>query len=400
MSSVLVRACPRYHFDDTDFDPSHDKFKDVIIFSQSVFDRLFDSGETGYVTIRNPETDQSVVAYALTFDSSYQTADGDEVPNAYLRSSLRRAVGLDSDEFAPEVVVTPLDQHDSGPLDVVRFSTKLESTRTDECRAHPNVLSRVGVTDGDEVEVYNPRTGGRMTLVIRAEQRGMSDGEISLSTQCRKLLQCEFPERAGEEETTVLHVRRPVEMKQAEKIVPGFAEQIYRRALDRAVGYNTIFLRVKLGLNIDEGRGTVRVNQETAKMLAIDDGDRVIVESTYGRTEVQCRTIDSESYLIERDEDFTADDIQDRTILLPSTVREQCGVVPDDIVRVRRESAFVAARSIVPSMLGFLGILVSSLQTIELFVAPRLYVPAIGTSVLLGLVAVWLVLWPERKRCR
>lgn len=394
-----VLAWPRSRFGDADFDPDRDQFKDVVVLPQPVFGRLFDAGTTGYVTLSTPDADESLLAYALTFGPEHEPS-GDGPPDAYLRSGLRERLGIEGGDGGREVVVEPVDAADSGPLDLVRFSTKTESTRTGECRAHPDVLDRVGVDDGDEIELYNPETGGRLLATIRAERRGMSDGEISLSTRGRKLLNADFAERAGPDETSVLHARRPVRRERADSRERSLRARLRDRLLDRAVGYNEVRLRVILGLNADEGRATARVNADTMEVLAVDDGDRVVVSSQTDRTSVRCHAIDPESHLIETDEDFEADDVRDRVILLPSTARDASDAVCDDVVRVRRDTGYVAVRQIVPSLFGFLGVFVGGVEAINLVVPPGLQTWALGVALLASLSAIWLVLWPERQRCR
>lgn len=404
VATERLRIWPRSRFGSDDFSPSRDQFKDAIVLPRRVFDRLFEAAETGYVSVSTPGRSESLLVYALQFGPGADPDDSDasdgELPDAYLRSGLREQLAVDEAETAPVVEVEPVPLPDSGPLDIVRFSTKTESTRPGECRANPTVLDRIEVSDGDEVELYNPETGGRLSATMRAEQRSLADGEISLSTRGRKLLQVEMADRADPDQTSTLHARRPPARAREGLPTDSPLQRVRRRLLDWLVDYHEIRLRVVLGLNADEGRSTARVNEDTMDVLAIEDGDRVVVTSRVGSTAVRCRQVDPTGHHIETDADISAEDVEDRTILLPSTARSDAGALCDDVVTVRRDTGHVAARQIVPSLFGFLGVFVGAVQSIELLVPPGWQLAAFGVAVVLSLTAVWFVLWPERQRCR
>lgn len=410
--AITVHVWSRQRFESGDFDPVRDKFKDAIVLPPGVSERLFPEGaSTGYVRASAPEDGRSITLYALTFDDAYDSrtesgAKPGTTIDAYLRKNVRRrSEGLPIEEGS-QLELEAVEAPDSGPLSVVRFSTRTESTRDSECRVNPDVLERVALDDGDEVELYNPDTGGRMRSTVRSESYVGVD-EISLSTRSRKLLRVEIASRAAAEDSRTLHLRRPVETAGSwtddasfVESLRGGAERVVDRLFDAAVGSNEICLRVMLGLNADEGRETARTNPETMRVLCIDDGDRIDVIGDVKSQTVRCYGLVPDSHLVETDEDFEPEDVLGRTLLLPATEREAAGALCDDIVRVRRNTRHVAVRSIVPSMFGFLGVMVGGLQAINLMLEPDLYGPAIAVVVLTSLAAVWFVLWPERQRCR
>jgi len=396
-TEVRVRARPRREFVSTDFDPQFDKFKNAIVVPTSVFDRLFPDGvATGYVHAAVPGGEgQPLLLYVLQFSDAHTPAERD-TPAAYLRVNRQRVLGLDEDGDR-EIELTPVDAADTGPLRIVRYSTLTESTRTDECRLHPDVLDGVGVDDGDAIEIYNPTTGGRILLDVTATP-DMEPGTVSLSTRARKLLQADFEERADERTTTVLHARRPI--RRATVDDHGHLRRLRDRLLDWSVGYHEARLRVNLGINVDEGRSAARINPDTMDVLGIDDGDRVVVSSPTDRTRVRVHSIEPDSHYIETDSDFGPEDVRDRTILLPATEREAADALCHDVVRVRRDTGHVAVKSVVPSLFGFLGVFVGGLQTVDLLWPPEWRVHGIVLTFLLSLSAIWFVLWPERQRCQ
>jgi len=443
---IRVRAAPRRAFESADFDPDHDKFKSVLVVPRSTFDRLFPGDEaSGYVRAQAVGGDRTVTLYVRPFGGRHRAETTDDraeatedrveatddpaeaaPPVAYLRANRQRDLGLDG-AADPVIELDPVDARDVGPLDVVRYSTLTESTRVDECRVHPSDLADVGVDDRADVEVYNPATGGRIRLTAVATP-DVGEGCISLSTRARKLLRAEFEERAGEETVTSLHVRRPHPASAGDGAVDGGAgigddraasdgagtdgeqraggddrgplARLREAVFDWAVDHHEIRLRVHLGLNTDEGRSTVRVAADTMEVLGIDEGDRVVIESETGRTTARARSVAPDSHYVETDEDIDEADVRDRTVLLPATERERSGAVVDDVVRVRRDTTHVAIKRIVPSLFGFFAVFIGGVQTIDLIFPPAWKLPAVGATLLLSTCAIWLVLWPERQRCR
>ena len=396
-NGVTVQTCARNEFNEEDFRHSVDQFKDVLVLPISTLEALFDTGwTTGYVTISTPKGDEDIRVYALTFADEYDaTASGR--PKAYLRDTVRRQ--LDTDDPTPDVVVHPVDVSDTGPLNIVRHSTAAESAEPNACRFHPTILSSIGCSDGDEIELYNPDRGNRFIGIARSE-RALAPGQVSLSTRARKLLRAEFPERATDGETTVIRAREPIPCHKQSRSIFWRLRAVGKRLLDEAVNYNNVKLRVIIGLNADEGRGTGRVNADTMDTLAIDDGDRVQITTKDTQTSARLRQITPESHLIETDEDIAATDVRDRTILLPSTVRQDLDAVCGDTVSVRRDTRHIAIHQLTISVFAFLGVFIGGLQTVDILAPPQYQVHGLFLTLGLCLSAVWLLLWPERERCR
>lgn len=396
-SDVRVRACARNQFDEADFRNSLDQFKDVLVLPASTLASLFGPDRTtGYVTMSTPGGDEAVRAYALSFAPAHEHSS-DGLPRAYLRDTLREQ--LKTDAFEPELDIKPLDIPDVGPLDVVRLSTATESTEPNACRLHPETLSQLNCADGDTVELYNPEHGYRFSATVRSEP-ALAPDQISLSTRARKLLQVEYPERAAAAETTVLRARESVACQEPTWSLLDPLRAAGRWLLDVAVNYNETQLRIVIGLNADEGRGTGRVNEDTMDILAIDDGDRARIRSKETETSVLLRPIAPDSHLIDTDEDITASNVRDRTILLPSTVRQELDAICGDTVSVRRDTRHIAIHQLTVSVFAFLGALIGGLQTVDLFVPAQYQLHGFGLTLIFCLGAVWLLLWPERERCR
>ncbi|MBX0296503.1 hypothetical protein [Haloarcula nitratireducens] len=395
-SGVTVQVHPRQEFESAAFRDSIDQFKDVLVLPTTTFASVFGPDvEAGYASISSPQTREDVPVYTLPFADEYDPPTT-AIPKAYLRGSLREQVT--TDDARPEVSITAVNTADSGPLAVTRFSTKTESTQPTTCRLHPDDLASINSSDGDSVELYNPDTGARFQATARKAPINMEPGQISVSTRCRKLLDVEFPERAAADQTTTLHVRRPVRTVEGSE-EQGLCSRVMDRLLNWAVDYHEVQLRLNIGLNADEGRSAGRVNADTMDILAINGGDRVRIRSKTTETPVRCRPIDPESHFVETDSDIDAADVRDRTILLPSTARERLDAVCGDIVRVRRDTRHVAIRSITPSMFAFLGVIIGGLEIVDLL-SPSLQPYGLVLTLFFAGVAIWLMLWPERVRCR
>jgi hypothetical protein len=155
-----------------------------------------------------------------------------------------------------------------------------------------------------------------------------------------------------------------------------------------------------IGLNADEGRTVGRINSDTMDVLAVDDGDRVEIREKDTKTNALVRQSSPDSHLIESDEDIGASDVKDRTILLPSTVRTEIDAVCGDTVAVRRDTKHIAIQQITLSVFAFIGVFISGIQTVDTIVSPQYRLHGLGVTLLFCLAVVWLLLWPERERCR
>jgi hypothetical protein len=389
-------------FEDSSFEtpPDHqDRFKDAVILPASVFDDLFgaDHSGTGYVNARAASSpDDWSRLYALSFtdahDAERHRVDGRDA--AHIRMHIQQRLGCDLTDPAPRVVLEPIEARESPPLGVVRRSTREESTREGTCFVAPSITAADGFEPGDTVEVFNPVTGGRILLTLEVSPT-LDPGSIALSTAVRDLLRVELERDSTSDQLSQVRIREPIGNRPSRPLW----DRAKTAMLRPLVGTHTIRLRVFMGLNIDEDRNAARVDAETLSTLGIDDGDRVVVRSREGETRVHCHSLSSDSYLLDKDSDLRAEHITTDNLLLPSTEREQCGALVDDVVEVRRDMWYLTGKRITLSLFGIIGVVISGTQTIGLLF-PDLPSTTVGSVLLvLSALSVWLILWPDRQRC-
>lgn len=404
--------------DDGDFRRRHDRFKDAIVLPNSVFDRLFGPDRhTGYVepTVDDAPDEQSDPLYALRFAEDYDgpgdvdagaddgigaAVDDAEFPIAYLRLNEQDALGCDPDDELSLVRLAPVESAECGPLTVRRDSTYRESTEERVCRISPALAADSGLEPGDDVEVVSAKTHGRILLELRTSPT-VSEDSIALSTHARKLLDVKLDYKVDSEESDENEVtlRRPLERRPK----PSAVSKVLRGVFERFVGYNEIQLRTVIGLNADENRDVVRADAETLDILGIEPGDRIVLESLTAQTTARCLPLDSDAYLVQKDDDLRGDDINPTTILVPSTERDEADVVVDDVLSVRRDMGYTTGKRVVPSILGILGVFLTGLQALGLvdadLASPTVLLGVGATLVTVSVGMVWVVLWPERQKC-
>lgn len=394
--TVAARTADRFGADA--FAGRHDEFKNVVVLPHDVFDDLYPTGHsnTGYVSVKPAGGADPVQLYAITFDPSYEPTAYRGKPEAYVRLNLQRQIGCDADGAPPLLEITAVDAAESGELALKRRSTHQESTEVATCYVSPDVLESLGVDDGDSVEAFNPVRGGRMVVTARAAPE-LDRGEASLGTRARQLLRVRIPRNAHDGSVTSIRLREHVRENTGSRSVRGRVGHWITR---RAVGYHEVNLRVFIGLNADENRRVARTNEETMRLLGVSEGDKIAVVSGSQTTSVRCLPVESDSYLIEQDADIDGADVHDRNLLLPATERDAVGAVADDVVTVRRDTSYVAGNSIVPSMFGLMGVFIGGPRVLSILLPEFGRLEMVVTLTLLSVLAVWMVLWPERQRCR
>jgi formylmethanofuran dehydrogenase subunit D len=395
-TTVVARTADRFGADA--FAGRHDEFKNVVVLSRDVLDDLYPNGHsnTGYISAKLAGGVDPVQLYAISFDPSHEPTTYQGTPEAYVRLNLQERIGCDVSGDPPLLELTAVNAAETGELALKRRSTHQESTEVATCYANPDVLESLGVDDGDSVEAFNPERGGRMVVTARAAPE-LDPGDASLGTRARQLLRVRIPRNADGGSVTSIRLREHVREKSGSRSI---RERVSHWIMRRAVGYHEVNLRVFIGLNADENRRVVRMNEETMRLLGVNEGDKIEVVSGSQTTSVRCLPVASDSYLIEQDADIDGADVHDRNLLLPATERDAVGAVADDVVTVRRDTSYVAGNSIVPSMFGLLGVFIGGPRVLSILLPEFGRVQMVVTLTLLSALAVWMVLWPERQRCR
>lgn len=388
-------------FDQRAFADRNDQFKNAIFLPDPVLETLFSEqhSKRGYVQVTSEKGQNTEQFYALPFgdDQSPQRDPESSLYRGYLRSNLQEQIGGDPQNPTTRVNLEPVDVPETDPLTLTRLSTHLETTENALAHANPTVFNELAIESGENVEVFNPETGARMFIEVRAAP-SLDKSHVALSTYVRKLLQVEVPENTDNESViTQVRLRKRIHSGNVDRTWLG---RIKDWILTQAVDYHEIDLRVYPAPNTDENRNVARLNEETMRILGIQDGDKIVVSSPQHRKSLRCLLASEESYLIKQDVSFQPGDISDRNILLPATEREAINTLVHDVVRVHRDPEYVVGKQVVPSLFSLLGVFIGGTQLLEVAAPDLPQVAAILLLSMFGVLAVWIVLWPERQKCR
>lgn len=396
---VVVRSMER--FDKSNFSDRNDQFKNAIFLPGPVLNELFPSEHSnrGYVHVSVAGQDEWEVFYAIPFSPDY-TPECDSDTGLYLgflRSNLQERIGGNPQDPTTRVEISPVNVPETRPLTLTRLSTHLETTENTLCHVNPTILDQLGIESGGNVEAFNPETGARMQIVVRAAT-SLDEDHVALSTHVRKLLRVQIPrETDGDTATTQIRLRKPTTDGD---ITGTLWNRVANWVLKHTVDHHEIELRVYPAPNTDENRNIARLNEETMRILGIQDGDKVIVSSPTRQKSLRCLLASEESYLIKQDVSFEEGDVSDRNILLPATEREAVETLVHDVVRVRRDQSYVVGKQIVPSLFSLLGVFIGGTQLLNIVSPDISQATTLAVLSLSSVAVVWTVLWPERQKCR
>lgn len=357
----------------------HDELRNAIVIPQSCFDDL-DVPPFSYVEAV-PESESFVdtdpaVFHAVAFDE--MNVDGPPYPAA-LRTNLMREVG-EGREPTRKLRLRPLTRDggrelpESDLLDVYRaYATDTDSHF--KCYLHSTVRDDLRVSEGDFVECYNVETGGRIPLRVASLHDDEDSGKIRMDGHSRRVLQVGLDDQ--------VRVRPCVHAFPARM---GLVERLF----DPFVGHRQVGLRVVAGRDRDEHRGIVRIDDDMMELLGVSPGDMVTIEWNGQRTSARCLLPE-------------ADDHDELSVRMPSTVRDKIGVSIYDTAYLRRDMPYVFSKSVALSTFGILGVVLGGLRVSE-FVATNfgLVLDPVFVLLVIGLVSVlviWLILLPERRKC-
>jgi aspartate 1-decarboxylase len=293
-----------------------------------------------------------------------------------------------------EVRISPVDAPESGDLKVLR---PYSDQRDNVCYLDSRVLDSIGVQPGEEVEIYNADTGGRILLTAAALAEKDADREkIRIDLHSTKVLDVDFGD--------IVRVRRPIDTGRpgllAESRVYGETHlaAIRTSIFEPMVGTRRTYLRIGAGLDQDEYRGIVRLNESTMRYLGVEAKDRVNISWKGGGQTFQCLPIPEE-----RESDGFE-------ILLPSSARDQLEVSPFDGVPLWRSTIYEFQKQVSLSLLGILGVVVGTFQVAETTTISQRLLNSTGwlgtllvlifVSALISIPVVWFLLLPIRNEVR
>jgi len=337
-----------------------------------------------YIRARYHPDDAGKLVYAIPFSDSYNPDENVIAISTNLMDGIDPNLGV-----GEEIEIEPVDAPCSDPLTVYRPYSDL---RAGTCYLDPEVLSNIDVEKGEEVEVYNTETGGRVTLTADTLFENDRDTEkVRLNLHSTKIIDVDFGD--------TIKVRKAVDIdgEGSNTIIQKVQNSISRledRLLEFFVGSRKVRLKVEQGKDQDEYRGIIRVDSSTMSYLGVEEKDRVIADWKGTEISVQClpKSDGGEEPL---------------AVLVPSTVRDQLEVSNFDGINVWRDRGYIFQKRIAISLLGILGVVfgtfqIATVSTISSILLERVGVLGnllilLGVSALLSLPVMWFLLLPARS---
>lgn len=357
-------------------------FSNSIILPSHVFDRL-GMEPFGYVEARREGADEPPThLYALPFAAAEEPSED----VAALGTNMMLAVGPEIGRGST-IELRPADPPTSRPLAVTR-TYSLEGTEYGQyepkCFVPPDVRRSLGLSPGDAAEVYCPESGARVRPRVFDLLSDDRDGD-------KARIDLHLAEALGVGFGDDVRIRR----------IPGAVpdgDGLTTRVLERLVGSRPTTLRVKRGKDQDEGRNIVRLDESTMDYLGVSPGEKVVLRWDREPRTAQC--------LLPPD----GEDVSPHEVLVPNSERDVLGLNPNDGVLLTRSVSYVFYNRIAVSILGILGVVFGVFQisnAIDLLdmlspVLDRTSTVLLLLLLSLGLSAgvVWLLLLPERHRCK
>jgi hypothetical protein len=375
---AVVRCRRPFDFDDTAYRRYDDQFRNCVFLPPSLFEELgIEPFE--YVRVReHGGGDDRVVMQTALFEPESVDAPGDH-PLAALRTNLTEKIreGLDRNTLLEVTAI----QHPYREMQVGRGYD--DNRGAGICYVADDAKRAVGVDEDEPVELYDPVDGGR-SILETAPLPGDAPNEsvVRVDGHIQETLAIEFGDS--------IRMRSPVAGGTVE---PSVGERVF----GAFVGYRDVHLRVELGLDRDEYRNVVRMQEDTMRFLGIEPGDRVVIRWGGEQLAAQCLLPPEDT------------SVPDAAILLASTDRDPIDVSLYDTVVVRRDMGHILKQRIAVSLLGILGVVFGVFQAATVATLDELLVARFGpfgavlalgaVSGLLSVLVVWLLLFPERQRC-
>ena len=373
----VVKCRRPFDFDDDAYEEYDDQFRNSAFLPSHLFDDL---GVEPYEYVRVSEhghEGEGVVIQAVPFDPV--TSEREEgYPLAALRTNLTEKIrdGLSRNTLLD---VTATDC----PYREMQVGRGYDDNRgAGICYVTPSAKRAVGADEDDPIELYNPVDGGRS--ILETSPLSADDANESVVR-----VDGHIQETLGVEFGNTVRMRAPAD---SDTVDPSLKERLLRPLVDYREGH----LRGELGLDRDEYRNVVRMNQDTMQFLGIDPGDRVVMRWDGTQLSTQC--------LLPPD----GTSVPDSAILVASTDRDPIDVSLYDTVVVRRDMGDKLKQEVAVSMLGILGVIFGVFQAADAATLDDMLVASIGplgallalcgVAAFLSVFVTWLMLFPQRQK--
>jgi hypothetical protein len=244
------------------------------------------------------------------------------------------------------------------------------------CRLHSKVFSKLEISKGNWVEIFNLDTCGRIFLC--ADKHDLPyENAILLDKHARKLLAID-EKRMGKHEAPEIGVRKSIFPIRKE----GILDHIYKFI----VGYKWLSLRVAMGEDVDEGKSIARMRKDNMAIIGVKEND--VCDICWENKRVKCRVLQMTDQQNDENHIMTPSERGFLTSLCASE-RRRLDVDLGDIISIRRSPLFVlkanADRAIITAItaLGFYATLLLQLK-VDLPLA-------LGSALVVGAMLLWLL---------
>lgn len=380
--------------------PEHG-FSNAVVLSESVFSAL-DQDPYSYVRVVFDDGRGEKTVFAVPFVERYDPTP----PVMAISSNLMAAVHPEIDE-GDLVTILPTGTPTSRELTVYRPYSDL---RAGVCYLSWSVLESIDAEPGDELEIYTPETGGRITLTADTLFEGEEEPhKIRLDLHSTQILDLEFGDTVRVRKLapddpasdSILTEPKAGNYDTLVRRIDALTDWIAGRVFETFVGTRRVSLRVVPGLDQDEYRGIIRLSESTMRYLGVETKDQVYV-GWHGRE------VTVQSLPIPDDQEEAEGDALE--VLLPSSVRDKLEVNPYDGVQVWRDTRYELQKQVSISLLGILGVVVGTFQiasTTEIAAKLLAAYGSAGTlgallllSAVLSIPVIWFLLLPVRGEVR
>ena len=379
MAEAVVRCRRPFDFGDDAYRHYDDQFRNAVLFPPALFEEI-GAEPYGYVRVTPIERNGGAILYAAPFDPVEDVSDPDGLRPVAIRTNLSEQVrpGIESGD---RLRVEAVDQPESGSITVARGYD--DNRGAGICYLQPSLKRELGVAPDGPVELYDPASGGRAILDAADLPEDLHNRDVvRIDGHIQQALQVEFG--------NAVRARKPVEYNSGTR-------SPLTRVLEWLIDYREVHLRVELGLDRDEYRNVVRMQQDTMEFLGIEPGDRIVMRWNGERVTTQC--------LLPPD----GVSVPEASLLIASTDRDAVDVSLYDTVVVRRDMGHVFRKRISLSTLGILGVVFGTFQVagvagfddvLRADIGPYgTMAVLLGTAVVVSVFVMWLLLLPERQRC-
>lgn len=239
-------------------------------------------------------------------------------------------------------------------------------------RIHKNKLKELKIKEGDIVEVFDRKNGGRAYIEALELDMYEEESRIRMGAYLRELLEVKKGDGIW-----ICRNLFPVYKKRTSRIKDFLWKKL--------IGYNFLFLKVRKGADPDEGKNVVRTHKSNINLLGVTDGD--LVDIFWLNENIRCRIL--ESY-----EKNNLDKEERNYIYICSSERSELELDKYDCIRIRRSPSHILRKNIIEPFMG------AVIMGLGLFITSREINIPLDESIVLALIATIMAVYITLAKVR